>query len=130
MLPHLPESYKSQRSAAHLILHQAIQHLLDTGAIEPVSEVFIVPKKNGDVRAIVDLKWLNCGKRKFWIETLRSKTSSVQKEDFMVSIDLSETYLHILIWEFTEGSSASCTMGATFNTQLALLFSGQCHECL
>ena len=88
---------------------QAIQHLLDIGAIEKVPEshtskgmysnLSLVPKKNGDVRAILDMKWLNkrIRKRKFKMETLRSIISAVQRGDFMASIDLSEAYLHIPI---------------------------------
>lgn len=87
----------------------AIQHLLDIQAIERVprpqmgrgvySVFFLVPKKNGDMRTILDLKWLNrfIIHKKFKMETWRTITTTLDQGDFLTSIDLSEAYLHIPI---------------------------------
>lgn len=54
-----------------------------------------VPKRNGDLRTILNLKWLNqfLKKRKFRMETWRSIVATMEESDFMASINLSEAYL-------------------------------------
>lgn len=61
---------------------------------------FLIPKRNGDIRAILDLKWLNLflKKRKFKMETWMSVVASFQEGDYLTSVDLTEAYIHILIW--------------------------------
>lgn len=95
----------------HKLIMGDISHLLVINAVELVSHVdqgkgvysvfFIVPKRNGDARGILDLKWLNkyIRKRKFKMETIRSILKTIQKRDFLASLDLSEAYLHIPIRE-------------------------------
>lgn len=90
---------------------KAIHHLLHIRNIEPVplsqrgkgvySVSFLVSKKNGDWRAILELKWLNrfIKKRKFKMETWRSIVASLQRGDYLTSVDLTEAYLHIPILE-------------------------------
>lgn len=85
---------------------QAIHHLLQLAAIEPIlgvqisereySHLFTVPKRSGDVSAILDLKWLNrwIKHQKFKTETLRSILLAIKKEDFLVFLDLQDAYLH------------------------------------
>lgn len=62
---------------------------------------FIVPKKNAVIRAILNLKWLNKSiqGKTFKMEILQSILETIQKADFLASLDLSEAYLHILIRE-------------------------------
>lgn len=64
-------------------MRKAIHHVLNIKAIEPVSKsqqgtgvyfmFFLVPKKNGDMRSILDLRWLNLFliQLKFKMETRR-----------------------------------------------------------
>lgn len=71
---HFVPSPMSQRHKKHKLMLQAIDHLLQIGAIEQVpssetykgcySILFIVPKKDGSWRAILDLKWVNKFARK------------------------------------------------------------------
>lgn len=106
---HFVPSPRSPRHKKHHLMQKAIQHLLEIGAIEPVpssdvfkgcySVLFIVPKKDGSWRAVLDLKWVNkfITKRRFRMETLRSILDSLRHLDFLVSLDLREAYLHIPI---------------------------------
>lgn len=73
---------------------QAIQHLLGIGTIEPVpldqrgigvySHLFTVPKRSGDARAILILKWLNkwVRRHRFKMELLKSILLALDKGDF------------------------------------------------
>lgn len=85
-----------------------IQHLLSIEAVELVPEnqqgvysiFFTVPKRNGNWRAILDLKFVDrfiC-LRHFNMESLRSITEALQPQEFLTSLDLMEAYLHIPIF--------------------------------
>ena len=65
------------------------------------SNLFTVPRKEGKVRPILDLKALNRFVRlwKFRMESLRSVVASLNPGDFLASIDLKDAYLHIPIFE-------------------------------
>lgn len=88
---------KNKCPLKHRLLESAIQHLLDIRVIERLPRhhrakgaysIFIISKKNGDARAILDLKWLNkkIRKKKFKMETRCSILATVQKGDFMSSL--------------------------------------------
>lgn len=99
----------SKDPVKHLQKTQAIQHLLDIRAIERVPSLqrgqgvysvwFLVLKKNGDFRAILDLRWLNgfLQARKFKMETWKTIVGTLREGDFLASLDLSEAYLHVPI---------------------------------
>ncbi len=82
---------------------------LEKGAIEYVPHsnretgfyrrYFIVPKKDGRLRPILDLRVLNISvmKLKFKMLTLRQIVSQIRSEDWFVTIDLKDTYFHISI---------------------------------
>ncbi|CAJ0923458.1 unnamed protein product [Ranitomeya imitator] len=88
----------------------AIHSLRQSGVIVPVPEherfrgfysnLFVVPKKDGTVRPILDLKLLNrCVRvRHFRMESLRSVISSMERGEFLASIDIKDAYLHIPIF--------------------------------
>ncbi|CAJ0931053.1 unnamed protein product [Ranitomeya imitator] len=88
----------------------AIHTLRQSGVIVPVPEherfkgfysnLFVVPKKDGKVRPILDLKLLNkCVRvRHFRMESLRSVISSMERGEFLASIDIKDAYLHIPIF--------------------------------
>lgn len=63
------------------------------------SNLFTVPKKDGSVRPILDLKMLNrhVRVRKFKMESLRSVVASLERGEFLASIDIRDAYLHIPI---------------------------------
>lgn len=101
-----PASKKPQK--LH-IRHQAILHLLQIDAIELVpknqeytgiySIFFTVPKKNGDWRSVLDLKFINSfiKLKHFHMESLKSITDALQPGEFLTSLDLTEAYLHVPI---------------------------------
>ncbi|CAJ0928014.1 unnamed protein product [Ranitomeya imitator] len=88
----------------------AIASLLKSGVIVPVPEkerftgfysnLFVVPKKDGKVRPILDLKLLNrrVRLRHFRMESLRSVIASMEAQEFLCSIDIQDTYLHVPIF--------------------------------
>ncbi|CAJ0931423.1 unnamed protein product [Ranitomeya imitator] len=88
----------------------AIHSLRQSGVIVPVPEherfkgfysnLFIVPKKDGKVRPILDLKLLNKCIRvwHFRMESLRSVISSMERGEFLASIDIKDAHLHIPIF--------------------------------
>ena len=98
------------------VLASEIQTLLDKGAIRQVkvenmrkghySIFFTVPKKTGDLRAILNLKPLNkhLFLERFRFETLQQVIVAVQPGDWLATIDLKDAYLHVPIrqshWKF------------------------------
>ena len=84
--------------------------MLAKHAIEPVSKLqendgfystfFVVPKKSGDLRPILNLRPLNkmLSKKSFKMETLQTVSRAVQPGDWLVSLDLQDAYLHIPIF--------------------------------
>jgi hypothetical protein len=61
------------------------------------SHVFLVPKKSGEWRLIIDLSHLNHFLRvpRFKMETTRSVATAIQPKDWAVSLDLRDAYFHI-----------------------------------
>ena len=88
-------------------LQTAIQALLAKGAISEVtdhspgfySRVFVVPKKSGGMRPVIDLSRLNKFLQvpHFKMETTRSLAKAVTLGDWTISLDLTDAYLHIPI---------------------------------
>ncbi len=91
------------------VLQQELSSLLQKGAIEevPQSEVergffsryFLVPKRDGGLRPILDLRRLNFSlyKGKFKMLTIKTIMSQVQEGDWFVTIDLKDAYFHIQV---------------------------------
>ncbi len=91
------------------VLWQELSSLLQKGAIEevPQSEVepgffsryFLVPKRDGGLRSILDLRHLNFSlyKGKFKMLTIKTIMSQVQEGDWFVTIDLKDAYFHIQV---------------------------------
>ncbi|CEP18222.1 hypothetical protein [Parasitella parasitica] len=91
------------------LIDQAIQDLLAKSAIEKVSpqqvqqtpgfysSMFVIPKKNGGVRPVFNLKRLNqyLEAPHFKMETLREVSLMIKPNDYLVSIDLSDAFLHV-----------------------------------
>lgn len=86
---------------------EEVNTLLEKCVIEPVpktlenqgfySTVFIVPKRQGGLRPILNLKPLNqyVVPNHFKMETLRSILKSLKKGDWAVTLDLKDAYFHI-----------------------------------
>ncbi|KAL0161734.1 hypothetical protein M9458_045459, partial [Cirrhinus mrigala] len=92
-----------------LVMEQEVVSLLRKEAIEVVppqdresgfySRYFIVPKKDGGLRPIIDLRRLNRSvmKLKFKMLTIKQVVSQIRSEDWFVTIDLKDAYFHISI---------------------------------
>ena len=88
---------------------EAVQSLLQKNAVRLVdlsrdgqgfySHLFVVPKKSGGLRPVLNLSALNKYVRnhQFRMETNRSVIAAVQPDDWMISIDLKDAYFHIAI---------------------------------
>jgi hypothetical protein len=61
------------------------------------SHIFLVPKKSGEWRLIIDLSCLNHFLRVPWfkMETTRSVATAIQPKDWAVSLDIRDAYFHI-----------------------------------
>ncbi len=98
-----------RRKAGEWRVEGRLSSLLQKGAIEevPQSEVergffsryFLVPKRDGGLRPILDLRRLNLSlyKGKFKMLTMRTIMSQVQEGDWFVTIDLKDAYFHIQV---------------------------------
>ena len=94
-----------RRSGTLPLLKEEIGSMVEKGAIEIVksrdpgfySRVFLVPKKQGGWRPVINLAPLNDYLQitKFKMETTASVIRSVRQGDFMVSIDLKDAYFQI-----------------------------------
>lgn len=91
------------------VISTEINTLLGKDVIEPVSAsqenagfysiIFVVPKKQGGLRTILNLKPLNqlVVPRHFKMETLCSIMKALKKGDFAISLDLTDACFHIPI---------------------------------
>ncbi len=91
------------------VLQQELSSLLHKGAIEEVpqldvkrgffSRYFLVPKRDGGLRPILDRRRLNFSlyKGKFKMLTIKIIMSQVQEGDWFVTIDLKDAYVHIQV---------------------------------
>ena len=87
------------------LVQKEIGKLLQKGAITPVksvqgqfvSQIFVVPKKDGKFRPVVNLKALNRFMKRlhFKMEGVHLLKDLLQKGDWMVTIDLKDAYLSV-----------------------------------
>ncbi len=97
-----------QGENAH-VLRSEVMTLLEKGAIEMVppalsesgfySRYFLVPKKDGGLRPILDLRRLNHAlmRQPFRMITLKQILSQIRTGDWFCSLDLKDAYFHIQI---------------------------------
>jgi hypothetical protein len=91
-----------------IYIDQEVEALLHKGAIEEVplrppphsyiSSIFLVPKKSGGMRPILNLKRLNAAHLNtpyFRIETVEDVRHTLKPGDWAASIDLRDTYFHV-----------------------------------
>lgn len=91
------------------IVSLEVQKLLDKGAINRavprvdqfISNIFLVPKKDGSKRPVINLRQLNdhVSYYHFKQENLVSVCDLIQKNDYLCSIDLTDAYFSIGIHE-------------------------------
>ena len=103
-LTHQSISFRTRNSRQDL--QQAVDALLMKGAIERVTNVtflgffsrlFLVPKKTGDLRPVIDLSTLNRHMvvPHFKMEMQGSVRSAIRSQEWTVSIDIHDAYLHV-----------------------------------
>ena len=90
---------------ALLAIRSKIQELIQKNAIVQVdnfpllclSPIFVIPKKTGDLRVILNLKKMNVFilVQHFRMETLKVILQDLCSHDWAVSIDLKDAYLHV-----------------------------------
>ncbi len=96
------------RSEDAQVLRAEVMNLLVKGAIEVppaqsesgfYSRYFLVPKKDGGLRPILDLRLLNhtLTKRSFRMITLKQILSQIRPGDWFMSLDLKDAYFHIQV---------------------------------
>ena len=112
-------------SSGHPDLQGALQALLEKGAVERVhnpgslgfySRLFLVPKKNGSWRPIIDLSTLNSfvDIRSFKMETVTSIRNSILPDHWGVSLDLTDAYFHVPIHPRSRKYLRFCVKGQVF----------------
>ena len=96
-----------ETSSGLLVLSDEVESLLQKRAVVPVppgqeregyySTYFLVPKKDGGLRPILNLKLFNHSmvKVKFKMETLQSIIAYMSPGDWLASIDLKDAYFHV-----------------------------------
>ena len=88
-------------------LEEEVATLLSKGAVEEIipecpgyySRIFLLPKKNGKLRLIIDLSVLNhfVYTQTFKMETQKKVKDAIQLNDWAFSLDLTDAYLHVPI---------------------------------
>ena len=109
--PSSAECALSTMSLAHqTVLDQEVQSLLDKRAVHQVqtndstgftSSLFVVPKKDGGNRPVVNLKPLNqfLVYEHFKMEGVHMLRDLLREGDYLVKIDLNDAYLTVPIWK-------------------------------
>ena len=83
------------------------------------STLFLVPKKTGDQRPVINLKPLNSYlvKRHFKMDTLAKVLNLVHENDWAVSLDLKDAYFHIPVHPSHQKYLRFCILGQCFQFQ-------------
>ena len=108
------------------LLKLEVEDLLKKDAIETVpwneinsgfySTFFLVPKKNGKMRLVINLRPLNRYLRKthFKMDTMTKVLNLVKPQDWAISLDLADAYMHIPIFPKHRQFLRFCVQGRCF----------------
>jgi len=82
-----------------MLQKNAIEEVLGDPGLGFYSRIFLVPKKNGKLRPVIDLKRLNSHLiiPSFRMETIQSVWDALIPGSFTFSLDLSDAYFHVPI---------------------------------
>ena len=86
-----------QQQVDSLLAKQAIERVLQSESLGFYSRVFLVPKKYGKLRPLINnLHQLNCCLLypHFQMERAASITAAIQSGDWATSLGLTDTYFH------------------------------------
>ena len=88
-----------QEEIVELLRKRAVERVQNPGTPSFYSQLFLVPKTNGRLHPVIDLSLLNhyIHKQHFKMETVKSVRQSIMYNDWAVSIDLKDAYLHVPI---------------------------------
>lgn len=88
-----------QSHVRELLEKQAVEQVHNLSSLGFYSLMFLVPKKNGKLRPIIDLRRLNDFLLipSFQMETSGSVAAAVQPGDWATSLDLTDAYFHVPI---------------------------------
>ena len=77
------------------------------------SRIFLAPKKNGKWRPVINLKPLNqfLKKQHFKMSTIADVIQEVERDDWLISIDLKDAYFHVPIHPSVEIRQILCRGG-------------------
>ncbi len=86
-----------RRAVSSLEKKRVIEPVLDTSSPGFHSRLFLVPKRNGELRPVIDLSTLNrlLDVPSFRMETQQSVRAAVRPGEWVTSIDLQDAYLHV-----------------------------------
>ena len=107
----VPGAQPAVRGERHrLILEKEVATLLSKGAIREVekddhkagfrSHYFLIPKRDGGLRPVLDLRGLNRYLRPLWCKMLTAPRvrQAINQGDWFATIDLKDAYFQIPIW--------------------------------
>ena len=125
--PHLTGIKHTSVNARNIpIILAEVEDLIEKNAIEIVpqaeihqgfySTLFLVPKKTGDLRPVINLKPLNQYLRKqhFKMDTLTKVLNLVKPQDWALSLDLKDAYLHIPVHKTHRKFLRFCIQGKCY----------------
>ena len=86
-----------QKAVDSLLQKGAIEHVLNSCSLVFYSRLFLVPKKTGDLCPVIDLSTLNKSLvvPHFQMETAQTVRAAIHRQEWTVSIDMREAYLHV-----------------------------------
>ena len=105
--PPIPSSLDHQtiidQEVWELLSKEAVHFVQPDSLQEPgfISSLFVIPKKGGGHRPVINLKPLNCfiPYEHFKMESIHMLKDLLKKGDYMVKIDLKDAYLTVPIWQ-------------------------------
>lgn len=122
--PTLSLSPQFFKQSTNPVLEEEVQKLLLKRAVESInpedpgfySRIFLVPKKNGKWRLVIDLSRLNkfLNIQSFSMETVNKVRNSIYPNDWAISLDLTDAYLHVPIHVTSRKYLRFCLKGRVF----------------